>query len=590
MSRRHGLGPLTLATASLAVAITLGAVPALAQDATPAASPLACTTGSSGIGDDDFPTLGNSGYDVQHYDLDLDLDIDNGAISDGRATITALATLPLCAFNLDFDGLTVDAVAVDGRPADYERRGQEMTIAPAAPLVAGAEFVVQIDYQGTPDGFSVDADGQPVPGAGAAPEDEAAQQFGSGWWTAPGSIFVAGEPSGAETFYPVNGHPADKATYTFRLTVPEPYAAAANGVLVDTIAEDAATTYVWDARDPMASYLVTLHAGELEIEETTGPNGLPIRNVFAATVPEAQRDVFDRFPQMIDYFGTIFGPYPFAVAGNSVVAVPIDFALETQTLSTFGAVPLPPGVPLPAEVSAQLEQVVAHELAHQWFGDSVSLLRWRDVWLNEGFASYAEALWLEETQGSAARDEDLARRYRDITALARFQDSAILATLTAADVLAGVEAIFGDAPPELRAAYIRGVGATDEAGLVDAPAQAGLEQLVAIGVPPEAFPGVATLTGDPGAEDLFSLSAIYNRGALTLHALRQEVGDEAFFAILQAWTARFGGGNATTEDFIALAEETSGQELSPLFDAWLYQFELPPLSFETEGLATPVAG
>ena len=574
---------------------------ATAQVGTPVTAVTACTTGSSGIGDDYFPTLGNTGYDVQHYDLEIDLDVDAGAIADGRAAITALATLPLCAFNLELEGLTIETVAVDGQPATYDRRGQELTIRPAAPLPAGAEFVVTIDYRGTPLGQAVGANGQPVPGATPAPAesggaareargDRAGQQFGAGWWTAPGSIFVAGEPAGAETWYPVNGHPADKASYTFRLTVPEPYAVAANGLLTERIAGNGETTYVWDAPDPMASYLVTLHAGEIEIEESVGPGGLPIRNIFAAGVSEAQRDTFDRFPEMIEYFETVFGPYPFVAAGNSVVGVPIGFALETQTLATFGAAQVSPGASLsPAEVADQ-ELVIAHELAHQWFGNAVSPLRWRETWLNEGFASYAEALWLEQTEGAAARDEDLAIRYRGLASLARFQNPETLATLSAADVLTGVEEVFGGVPPRLRRVYLDGLGATTEADLAALPAQRGLDQLAALGIPTEYFPGRAVTTGDPGPSDLFSPSAVYNRGALTLHALRQAVGDEAFFAILREWVARFGGGNATTADFIALSEEVSGQDLDPLFDAWLFETTLPPLSFGPDGAATPVAG
>ncbi len=607
MRRRYRFGPSTPAIASLATAIMLGAGPALAQEATagatPAASPLACTAGSIGLGDAYFPTLGNGGYDVQHYDLDLDLDGDAGAISDGRATITALATLPrLCAFNLDFEGLTVDAITVDGQPAIYSRRGQELTIVPAAPLTAGTEFAVVVDYAGTPSGLAVGSDGQPLPTtptpsdavaeAAVEEEDNAGQQFGSGWWTTPDSIFVAGEPAGAETWYPVNGHPADKASYTFRLTVADPYRAAANGVLVETIDENGATTDVWEARAPMASYLATIHAGEIEIEEGVGPGGLPIRNVFAASIPEAERDIFDRFPEMIAVLEGYFGPYPFEVAGNSVVGVPLDFALETQTLSTFGATGLPPGVPLPPELRAQVEQVVVHELAHQWYGDAVSPLSWSDTWLNEGFATYSQSLWLEATEGPAARDAQLEGIYRGLETANRYQDPATLATLSAADLLTDVETTFGSAPDEFRQGFAEALGVSDAAGLADVSAERGLEQLALQGLPPAFFPGDAVTTSDPGPDALFSVSAIYQRGALTLHALRQEVGDETFFAILRTWPERYGGGNAITADFVALSEELAGRQLDPLFDAWLNQLALPPLSFETgtaEAGASPVA-
>ncbi len=575
-----------------------------AQAATPA---VGCTAGSSGIGDPYYPLLGNSGYDVQHYALDLDLDVAGGAIAAGLATIEAVALVNLCAFNLDLRGLEIDAISVDGQPAGFSRHGGELTVEPAAPLAHGEPFTVEVAYHGKPLGNDAPTLGGLVLemvggifGIGPAaqkPSPEEGEQYGSGWWSGREMIFVAGEPAGAESWYPVNGHPADKATYTLRLTVPEPYDVAANGTLTEAVTAEGETTTVWESRDPMASYLVTLHAGRLDIEEREGPDGLPIRVAFAESISPGQRTMFDRLPEMVAYFETVFGPYPFASVGGTVVGAPILFALETQTLPIYGELPLT-GATLTAEEREALEALVAHETAHQWFGNAVTPLRWRDIWLNEGFATYAQILWLEHSRGVVARNHQIARLYAVQAALNPFQDPAQLAALDAGDVIAGYRQFsrrfLGAGVSEgLLEDYRTRLGAAVEADLEDISGEEGLAQLAALGVDEALFPGVAPRTGDPGAANLFSPAAVYERGALTLHALRLSVGDEAFFAILREWTARFHNGNATTEDFVALAEEVSGESLDGFFEAWLYETALPemPSGADAGGEgATPTAG
>jgi len=578
----------------------------LAHDATPV--PVAgCTAGSSGLGDPYFPLLGNSGYDVQHYTLDLDLDVAGGGLAAARTTIEAVALLDLCTFNLDFRGLEIDSVTVDEQPASFSRHNGELTIEPRAPLPAGMRFTTKIAYHGTPIGQEAPTVGGLIltlvgalfgNGAEQKPGPEEGEQYGSGWWRGREEIFIAGEPAGAESWFPVNGHPADKATYTLRLTVPEPYSVVSNGMLTESSSTPSGTTTVWQSRDPMASYLVTLHAGRLAIEVREGPHGLPIRTAFAASVPQGQRVMFDRMPAMIDYFESVFGPYPFPSAGGTVVGAPISFALETLTLSTFGEIPLVGNTPLTGAELAGVEAIVAHELAHQWFGDAVSLLRWQDIWLNEGFATYAQILWLEHTQGVVARNHHLAYIYAFHAALNPFQDPDQLASLNARDVIAGYRAFsrrfLGTTVGEQFVRdYQEGLGVATEADLENITGEEGLAQLAALGVTVDYFPGPAARTGDPGPGKLFSPPIVYERGALTLHALRLRVGDEVFFTILRTWTERFHNGNATTEDFIALAEEISGEQLDDFFQSWLFELALPDLPSARDtnaGMATPVTG
>ena len=318
--------------------------------------------------------------------------------------------------------------------------------------------------------------------------------------TFDGGIFVLSEPDGAAGFYPVNDHPSDKATYTFRVTVPDPFEAVANGVLIETTDHGDMTTFLFEARDPMASYLATINIDEFESETSESESGIPIRNYFPTGLSEEMRKPFARQGEMIDYFSDLFGAYPFEVYGALVIDMEFGAALETQTLSIFSK------AMIDSNEQEGSESVVAHELAHQWFGDSISLADWKDIWLNESFATYSQGLWTEHTQGREALDEWVRRTYDYVR---RERESM--------------------SPP-----------------------------------------------GEPPADRLFN-AGVYYWGALALHGLRLEVGDETFFEILKTYHERFADGNATTADFIAVAEEVSEKELSEFFDSWLYNEELAPI-------------
>ncbi|MEB2289344.1 MAG: M1 family metallopeptidase [Anaerolineae bacterium] len=447
--------------------------------------------GPTGIGDPYFPALGNGGYDAQHYAIALTADPARNTV-DATATITALATQELSAFNLDFAGPAVLGVEVNGAPADWDRRERELIITPSASLSAGEQFTVAVRYAGRPSSVS----GSSIP-------------MLVGWTNFGDGVFVASEPYGAMGWYPVNDHPLDKATYELRVTVPAPYVVAANGTLHETItsADGEAITYVWASRDPIASYLVTVNIGQFAVMHEVGPNGLPLRTYYPPDHADAVAAEFARTADMIAFFSDAFGPYPFEAYGAVVIDAALPFALETQTISLFGRNWI--------TGTGAAEEAVAHELAHQWFGDSVSLTRWGDIWLNEGFATYASWLWFEHDRGADTLDQIVRRIYGQI--------------------------------------------AEDQAGASSAlPLSSYL--------PP----------GDPPPDALFN-GGVYLRGALTLHALRLHVGDEAFFAILRAYYERYQHGNATTADFIALAEEIAGGPLDDLFDAWLYAPALPDL-------------
>jgi aminopeptidase N len=206
---------------------------------------------------------------------------------------------------------------VDGAPATYARDGGELQVTPASPLDAGQTFTVTVQYSG-------------VPGENYPP---GTPQYSEGWYHYPDGVLVAGEPTGAASWYPVNEHPLDKAAYTLRITVPQPFEVAANGVLETTETSGGSTTYVWQARDPVAPYLVTLAIGDFDLKTAHSADGVPVRNYFAVGAPQSAIHAFDRMPDMIDYYDTVFGPYPFEVAGAVVHNLRLNFALETQTLN-----------------------------------------------------------------------------------------------------------------------------------------------------------------------------------------------------------------------------------------------------------------
>jgi aminopeptidase N len=434
--------------------------------------------GSAGIGDSLYPNLGNGGYDAQHYIISLQVDPLANTVT-GSTTLLAIATDSLSSFNLDFHGLTVDAVTVNESNTKYSRRGDELTITSAVPLQAGQQFTTVVQYHGSPETIS------------------SAGLSGMGWSHGnDGVINVWGEPDAASTWFPGNNHPRDKATYRFEITVPDPWMVAASGTLKETRPGEGRTTYAWEMDRPMATYLASISIDQYDVVAKQGPNGVRIRNYFPKNLSDTNRSPFMALPEMIAFLERFFGAYPFseygvAVAGENGLCANTHIALEAQTMSIH----CPTG-------SMTSQTTIVHELAHMWFGDSVSLENWQDIWLKEGFATYASWLW--SANGDPA-------------ALSRIAE--------------GARSHFSDSSASV---------------------------------------------AQPGLDNLYS-SESYTGGALVLYALQKEVGDEAFFKILQTYTKRHQYGNAGTDEFIAVAEEVSGKDLTSFFNAWLFSKKMPEL-------------
>ena len=664
----------------------------------PGEAPPSYTPGAPGLGDPYYPEDGNGGYDALHYALEVDYEPATDELT-GRAEMRAEATQDLSSFNLDLAGLTVDAVEVDGEKAEFKRAGSELTVIPAEGIDDGDSFESVVTYHGVPQTI----------------EDA----FGlSGFFHTDDGAMVMGQPHVAATWFPVNDHPSDPAGYTFDVTVPQGLQVVANGRLVHEEAANGRHRWVWEAEEPMASYLATFNVGKFDLDEyradglkfvdaydpdlftqlaahagrqfasaqagdgaykrltrtiavpagraelsfwmnrelqggrdfvfveartpgrqdwTTLPdrnghtstaagrscpdwlklhpflkhyqsakpdgtcastgssgtwnaasgvgeaweewkvdlsayagsdvelsityasdaetayNGLFIDDIAVSTgeggtsfeddgdtwdgwaaggPPAGSPDIGEswtatdeppatlgarteaslaREPEILRFLEGYFGDYPFGDAGGIVDDLAgLGFALENQTRPVYAkdffyAQPL-------------ADLVVVHELAHQWYGDSVRVADWREIWLNEGFTTYAEWLWSEE-QGLETAQEFFDKR----------------AAIPASD------------------------------------------------------PFWKVVIGDPGADALFNI-AVYERGAMAVHALRQAVGDEDFFTILRRWPEEQAGGDATIGEFIALAEDVSGEDLGPLFDMWLYAPEKPGVLARVAPMAAGAGG
>jgi aminopeptidase N len=441
--------------------------------------------GSKGIGDSLYPTYGNGGYDVQHYDIGVAYSPTTKKLT-GATTITAKATKSLTRFDLDFV-LTARSITVNGQPATYtqglttrpaQNYGGELVVRPKATVAKGSTMTVVVTYDGTPSSRLV---------GGFTP-----------WVTTTTGAVALGEPEAAAWWFPSNDHPRDKATYDISMTLPNALKGIANGELIGQTTVGANTTWHWRESTPMATYLAFAAMGQYALTTSTA-KGLPFYTAIATQVgiryAAAAKADLARTPEVISWESTLFGPYPFSSMGGVVPDGSFGYALENQSKPVYDRV---------FWGSGSAMYVVVHENAHEWFGDSVSVDQWKDIWLNEGFATYAEWLWSEhQNQGTAQ------------TVFASF---------------------YGSHPAN------------------------------------DSF--WSTVIGNPTIPQTFQ-DPVYDRGGMTLNALRVRIGDTAFFALLKHWVAQHHEGTATTQQFIALAEQESGLDLTSFFDAWLFTGSRP---------------
>ena len=423
-----------------------------------------------------FPEVGSAAIDVEHYDLNFALR-DRARSVRGRTRIAGTAQRELGRIPLDYSGPRIREALLDGAEADLRARKGKLYVSSGATIAAGDQFELEITYEGRPEPLR--ELGQPI-----------------GWIPTKDGNWAANEPIAASSWFPSNDIPSDKATFRFRVSTPQGISAISNGELVSRRRATGRWVHVWRTREPMAPYLATITSGRFRLDSTpiAGTDSVIARD------PDIDRRIGKRLHRRTGVasrlFERWFGPYPFSTTGAIIDIAPsgVGYALETQTRPLFGA------------LQARNRSVAVHELAHEWFGNSVTPVAWQEIWLNEGLATWAEWLWRSQRSAGArvSLSESFAEAY--------------------------------EGPVAKRLANP---------------------------------PGAPT-----SAKELFA-TTVYVRGALTVEALHRTVGTAAMKQIFKTWTSRYGYGNASTEQFIAVAEEVSGQDLEQFFDEWLYQRGLP---------------
>ena len=418
---------------------------------------------------------------MDSYDIDLSYDPDSNDLqSTAKLAGTVTSADGLTQFNLDLQPtMDVTAVTVNGADANFSHDDAELVVIPAALLQPGATFAVEVSYTEQP---------AVVRGVrGGAPD--------GGWYrTDSGGAFAAGEPVSASSWYPVNEHPADTATFAVTATVPQEWQVVSNGLRrYDDLPDPGSgkAVFRWELDQPVASYLTTIYIDKFTIVEDTLPDGKPIVVAVAPGVRDGE-DLAAWTKQAIGVLSDYFGPYPFAAAGGILTGESsTEIDLETATR------------PLYSGNSLNGIDIVVHELSHQWFGNSVTIERWADICINECVASYAPWLFKEQVDG-ADLDAMWQRQMRR---------------------------------------------AVDDEGFWRSP-----------------------LVDMPAGQEF---TAVYNRGPLAMHALRKEMGDNAFLTLLRQWPATYAGKNASFDDFEAMVSTVAGRDLTQFVDEWFRGTTVP---------------
>ena len=365
---------------------------------------------------------------------------------------------------------------MDGRVAAHRQPSKfahELVITPARLLTAGRRFTVVVRYHGTTRSVT-DPDGSP-----------------DGWIRTNDGAFVANEPQGSPSWFPVNNIPRDKATYTTTINVPRGYTVAGNGTMSRPTHTATRTIWRYNLPTPVSDYLVTATLGRFTMHFGHTARGVPYRIFIDPTERSRSGLVLRKLPKIIDFYSSRYGAYPFAVAGAIVDHAPnVGYALETATRPLF------PGAPD--------ELTLAHELAHQWYGDTVTCRYWRDIWINEGFAEFSDWMW-DQHRGGMTMHQHLER-------------------------------------------------------LLARPASSSSFE------PPPGRPG--------SAKNIFA-DSVYDRGAMTLEALREKVGNSVFFRIMRGWLAAHRHATGTVPGFARYASQVAHRDLSHFFRVWLYRHRKP---------------
>ncbi len=458
------------------------------------------TPGSPGVGDSLHPYLGNGGYTVERYWLGMRF-ADDLVIYSATTTINARATHALSQFNLDAKDLFVTSARVNGREASYGRMGEELIITPDQPIARGAAFSVRVEVRGE----TVDTTKLPK------------GTFPLGLVRVGNWVQAVGQPSNAHSYAAFDDHPTKKAPATVVIAAPARFNSISNGELVATWTKDGITTRTFQNTRKIATELLQIGVGPFTLVERAGPHGLMLRYALPSDKAEELAPQLKVVPETIALLEKQLGPLPLRTYGFYVT--PIGGNLETQSLTLFSTRELS----AKALKSGDLGLLTRHEMAHEWFGNSVSPRSWNDLWLSEGHATYYEEdFWSDAKPGDAG----LKR---------------------------------------LRRIYERLNGQLAKHGPIAAPRRDTFDNQNLV-----PFSGL-----------------VYQGGALALYALRQEIGDANFNRLERAWVKEHYDSVAGTSDYIALASRISKRDMKPFLRAWLYGDKVPPMPNHPNWEAAP---
>ncbi|MFC7402058.1 M1 family metallopeptidase [Citricoccus sp. GCM10030269] len=452
---------------------------------------------SPAIPDPYLPGSGTVDFTVGHYDLTLEVKLAANRVA-GRARLEGTVLRAVKRIELDLHALSVSKVVATGhrgsvKVAKTSVRRDRLVIDFGGTLDAGTALTLDITYSG-------------VPRLRRSPWGEI------GWEELTDGVLVAAQPHGAATWFPCVDHPSVKSTYHLTVRTDAGYLPVCNGLPTGHRRRSSGEEWTWELHDPAPSYLITVQIGRYQIEAIADQHERPASGADSERAPlflAVSRGLRDRAHSvlavqtaMMDCFSRHYGPYPFDRYTAVVTDDDLEIPLEAASLSIFGANHL--------HQSWDSERLVAHELAHQWFGNALTLRQWKDIWLHEGFACYSEWLWSEESDRST-QSTHAERAWR----------------------------VLSQRPQDL-------------------------------------------VVADPGPEHMFD-DRIYQRGALTLYALRCALGSEVFSGLLRCWVAEHRHGTVDTEMFLQAADvhaEAAGHAAGFATDVvspWLFDTGMPAL-------------
>ncbi|KJQ53844.1 M1 family metallopeptidase [Microbacterium sp. SA39] len=328
-------------------------------------------------GDPYTPQSGDANLSIDHYELTLDYKISTNRLS-GTAVLQGHALAATGSLSLDLTGLRASRVRIGTKAVDFRQSDRKLRISLPRALAPGDPFSVSIAYAG-------------------APRPRRSRWGSIGWEELVDGVIVAAQPTGAPTWFPCNDLPSDKATYTLTFTTESAYSVIAGGATSPST-RGGKTTWSFRRDVPTPTYLATVQIGRY-VSKPIPLGGVQGEIHYPRALESRVQADFAQLPAMMAVFEEAFGPYPLPDYRVVVTADELEIPLEAQGVGIFGS--------NHADGAGGSERLVAHELAHQWFGNSVGLSFWRDIWLNEGFACYAEWIWSERSGGLTAHEKAL---------------------------------------------------------------------------------------------------------------------------------------------------------------------------------------